>query len=116
MTPGELVRVAGLAEGCAVAAGAVDHSRPGALAGLTAEIEALDVALRQVVAGVPSLPDLRDAVGDHLVALSAAGMPTVERQAVATSLAAVLAEAADLLRARAAAEFGQPASRGAPAL
>jgi hypothetical protein len=99
--PVEAEQVAGLAEDCAAAAREVDARDPRTVARLTLAVEALDVALEPVRGWAETssdLPALRDEVGDHLVALSAAGLAPVEREAVARSLVGVLTRAAVLLR------------------
>jgi hypothetical protein len=99
--PVEADEVAGLAEECAAAARAVDARDPRTVAQLALTVEALDVALEPVLGWAEpgsELPALRDEVGDHLVALSAAGLAPVEREAVARSLVEVLTRAAVLLR------------------
>jgi hypothetical protein len=67
---------------------------------LLALADALDAALaRRGGVEQAALASVRDAVGDHLVALSAAGMPAGEREAVARSLTELLADANARLRA-----------------
>lgn len=92
--PDDRDRVALLVEDCAAAVRQVDHADPPTLARLASAVEALDAALPAAspCSDAAALPAVRDALGDHLVALGAAGLPLVERQAVATSLAALLAE------------------------
>jgi hypothetical protein len=96
-TPG-----ATLAAACAAAAREVDPRDPRGLDRLVLLVEALDVTLRPdsgQVQDEPRLSSLRNAVGDHLVVLSAAGMPDREREQVCRSLSAALSEAAELLAA-----------------
>jgi hypothetical protein len=100
MLPDLTTPTAALAAACAGAAREVDSRDPRTLDRLVLVVEALDVALRPgpgPTTGEPGLRSLRDAIGDCLVVLSAAGMPESERDAVCTSLSAALAEAAELL-------------------
>jgi enoyl-CoA hydratase/carnithine racemase len=70
------------------------------LADLLALADALDAALaRRGGLERAVLAEVRDTVGDHLVALSAAGASAAERMAVSSSLTSVLAEATERLRA-----------------
>lgn len=91
---------AALAAACATAVRELDPRDPRAIARLVLAAEALDVALRPhdgPAEGAARLEGLRDAIGDHLVVLSAAGLPDVERQALCVSLVRTLTDAADLL-------------------
>lgn len=70
------------------------------LSDLLALADALDAALmRRDAEERFALAEARDAVGDHLVALSAVGMSPAERLAVSRSLTSVLCEATEQLRA-----------------
>jgi hypothetical protein len=79
-------------ERCAAAARQIDPGDPRSVDRLQQVVVALDAA----ICGWGSPLDvaaLRDAVGDHLVALSAAGSSRHDREAVARSLADLLGEA-----------------------
>lgn len=92
------------AEPTAERAGATVHNvyAPGSapLSDLLALADALDAALtRRDAEERAALAEARDAVGDHLVALSAVGISPAERLAVSRSLTSVLCEATEQLRA-----------------
>jgi hypothetical protein len=100
--PEDVQRAAALAERCGAAARAVDGQDPRAVALLTDQLDALELALLPALRWPlrpAALPALRDAVGDHRVALSAAGLPPDERRRAVRSLTGLLDEAAALLRA-----------------
>jgi hypothetical protein len=93
---------AALAAACAAAAREVDPRDPRELDRLVLLVEALDATLRPepgLVQDEPRLSSLRTAVGDHLVVLSAAGLPEHEREHASQSLSAALRETAELLAA-----------------